>query len=134
MQIEILEPAGDAYRPGVCNIGPREVAKRRAFGVVGIAVAVALGALLLVVDAPPLARILVLLPLWGGLISLEQARRKFCAGFARAGIRTAFGSDATEAVTDAADLATDRAAGQRMVAYCGAIAAAVTAVFVLLPI
>ena len=77
---------------------------------------------------------LVLLPLWGGLVSLEQARRKFCAGFAAAGIRTVFGSDATETVTDAADLATDRAAARRMVAYCGAIAAAMTAVFVLLPI
>ncbi len=134
MQIEYLEPAGGAYRPGVCNIGPREVAKRRAFGVVGIAAAVALGAVLLAVDAPPIARVLVLLPLWGGLVSLEQARRKFCAGFATAGIRTAFGSDATEAVSDAADLATDRAAARRMVAYCGAIAAALTAVFVLLPI
>ena len=133
MQIEILEPAGDAYRPGVCNIGPREVAKRRAFGVVGIAVAVALGAILLVMDAPAISRVLVLLPLWGGLVSLEQARRKFCAGFARAGIRTAFGTDTTEAVTDAADLATDRAAARRLVAYCGVIAAVATAVFVLLP-
>lgn len=134
MQIEILEPASDAYRPGVCNIGPREVAKRRAFGVAGIAVAIALGALLVAIDAPALARGLVVLPLWGGTISLEQARRKFCAGFATAGIRSVPGSDATERVGDAADLATDRAAARRLVAYCGAIAATITAVFILLPI
>ena len=134
MQIEYLEQPGDDYRPGVCNIGPREVAKRRAFGVVGVAVAMALGAVLVAIDAPPLARGLVLLPLWGGLVSLEQARRKFCAGFAAAGIRTVFGSDATEKVGDAADLAADRAAARRMVAYCGVIAAGITAVFVLLPI
>ena len=39
------------------------------------------------------------------LISLEQARRKFCAGFAYAGIRSVSGSDATESVQDTADLA-----------------------------
>jgi hypothetical protein len=76
----------------------------------------------------------VVFPLWGAIISLEQARRKFCAGFAYAGIRSVAGSDATESVSDAADLARDRASAGRMVAYSGAIAVAITAAFVLLPI
>lgn len=134
MQIQYLDADGPGYRPGVCNIGPREVAKRRAYGLVGIASAAILAVALLAVDAPPLARGLVVFPLWGGIIGLEQARRKFCAGFAYAGIRSAHGSDTTESVADAADLATDRAAARRMVAYCGVIAAVATAVFVLLPI
>jgi hypothetical protein len=37
-------------------------------------------------------------------------------------------------VADVADLARDRATARGMVAYCGAIAAAIAAVFVLLPI
>ena len=134
MQIQYVEPAPGDYRPGVCNIGPREIAKRRAFGVAGIISAVVFGFALVAVDAPPLARVLVIVPLWGALISLEQARRKFCAGFAYAGIRSVNGSDATESVADPADLAVDRAAARRLVAYCGVIALAIVAVFVVLPI
>jgi hypothetical protein len=132
--IEYLEPAAGGYRPGACNIGPREIAKRRAYGVAGVLSAVVLGGVLLAVDAPPLARGLVVFPLWGAIISLEQARRKFCAGFAYAGIRSVAGSDATESVMDPADLAADRATAMRMVAYCGVIAIAIATAFVLLPI
>ncbi len=134
MQIEYIEPAPGDYRPGACNIGPREIAKRRAFGIAGIVSSVVLGIVLVAVDAPQVARAIVLVPLWGAIISLEQARRKFCAGFAYAGIRSVNGSDATESVADPAELALDRAAARWLVAYCGAIALAITAVFVLLPV
>jgi hypothetical protein len=134
MQIEYLEPAPGDYRPGVCNISPREIAKRRAFGVSGIIASAVLGIVLVAIDAPHIARAIVLFPLWGAMISLEQARRKFCAGFAYAGMRSVNGSDATESVADPADLARDRAAARWLVAYCGVIALAITAVFVLLPV
>lgn len=134
VQIEYLGQGSGGYRPGVCNIGPREIAKRRAYGIAGLAISVVLGVIVVAIDAPPLARGLIVLPLWGALISLEQARRKFCAGFAYAGIRSVFGSDATERVADAADLAADRATARRMVAYCGAIAVAIATAFILLPI
>lgn len=134
MQIDYLEPAPGDYRPGACNIGPREIARRRAFGVSGIVAAVVLGIVLVAIDASQVARAIVLFPLWGAIISLEQARRKFCAGFAYAGIRSVNGSDATESVADPADLARDRATARRLVAYCGAIALAITAIFVLIPV
>ena len=133
MQIQIVDPANDAYRAGACNIGPREIAKRRAFGILGLAITAVLAVALVATDAPAIARAVVILPLWGALVSLEQARRRFCAGFAFAGIRSVAGSDATEAVADPADLATDRAAARVMVAYCGAIALGLTALFVVLP-
>jgi hypothetical protein len=134
MQIEYLDPAPDEYRPGACNIGPREIAKRRAFGIAGIVASVVLGIVLVAIEAPQVARVIVLFPLWGAIISLEQARRKFCAAFAYAGIRSVTGSDAIESVADPADLARDRAAARWLVAYCGAIALAITAVFILLPV
>jgi len=134
MHIQYLETTPGGYRPGACNIGPREIARRRAFGVAAIVGAVVLGAVLIALDAAPLARSLVLFPLWGGIVGLEQARRKFCAGFAFAGIRSVAGSDATEGVADPADLAADRATARTMVAYCGGIALALTVVFVLLPL
>ena len=37
MQIEYLGPADGEYRPGACNIGRREIAKRRTFGAIGMA-------------------------------------------------------------------------------------------------
>ena len=134
LQIQVVEPVPGEYRPGACNIGPREIAKRRAFGLAGLAISIFLGIVLVAVDAPPLARAVVILPLWGAFVSLEQARRRFCVRFAIAGIRSVTGSDATEAVGDPADLAADRAAARTMVAYCGAIALACTAIFVALPL
>ena len=134
MQIQYLEPTQGEYRSGACNIGPREIARRRAYGVAAIISAVGLGIVLIAIDAPPMARAIVIIPLWGGIIGLEQARRKFCAAFAYAGIRSVAGSDATESVDDREDLRRDHATARRMVAYSGAIAAAIAAVFVLLPI
>lgn len=99
--------------------------------------AVVLGIVLVAIDALQAARVIVIFPIWGGFVSLEQARRKFCAGFAYAGTRSVTsvsGLDATERVTDAADLAVDRAAARRLVAYCGALALVPTVTFVLLPI
>jgi hypothetical protein len=134
MRIDYLEPVAGEYRPGACNIGPREIAKRRAFGVAGIVATVALAAVLVAIDAPQIARAIVLIPLWGAIVSLEQARRRFCAAFAYAGIRSVNGSDATESVVDAADLALDRAAARRLVSESGVIAVAITTLFVLLPV
>ena len=134
MQIEYLEPADGGYRPGVGNINAREIARRRAFGTVAVAGAVVFGVLLVGIDAPRLLRGLVVLPLFVGLISLEEARTRFCGGFAFLGIRSAAGSDATEKVADPNDLAADRATARRMVAYCGVIAVAIATAFVLLPI
>jgi hypothetical protein len=136
VQIDYLEGGTGMYQPGVCNIDGREIAKRRAFGIVSVAGAIGLAALLVAVDAPPLARAIVVLPLGAGLVSLEEARRRFCGAFAYRSIRSATGSgsDATERVTDRAAKAADRAAARWMVAYCGTIAVAITAVFMLLPI
>lgn len=134
MQIQYLEPVPGEYRPGACNIGPREIARRRASGLVALAGAVVLGGVLLAIDAPPIARAIVLFPVWGAFIGLEQARRRFCAGFAYAGIRSVTGSDITERVEDLADVAADRAAARLLVVYCGALALVPTAIFVLLPI
>jgi hypothetical protein len=122
------------YDAGACNIGPAEIARRRRSGLVGIGIAVALAVILVVVGAPAWTRVIVFVPLAGGIISLEQARRRFCVGFAMAGLRN-FGALGQEsAVTDDADRSADRRAALVMVGYASGIAAAVTAAFVLLPV
>lgn len=132
MELQYL--AADPYRAGACNIGPAEIARRRRAGIVGIAVAVALAVALVVLGAPDWTRLAVLPPLAGGIISLEQARRRFCVAFGMAGVRN-FGSLGTmERVEDDAARASDRRAALVLTAQGTALAAALTLVFVLLPV
>ncbi len=134
MQIEYpIEPAGD-YRPGACNIGPQEIARRRTFGLIEFGLAAVLAVALVAFGAPALFRLLVFPVLAGAIVSLEQARRHFCAGFAMAGIRNFGARDAMEHVTDPAALAADRRAALILFGYSSLIAAAITAAFVVLPI
>ena len=124
--------ATSAYRAGACNIGPDEIARRRRGGLAGIGIAVAIAAVLVFIDAPGPLRLLVFPFLAGGLISLEQARRRFCVGFALAGLRN-FGPLGTpDKVTDDGELAADRQAALIMTAYMSAIALVITLVFVAL--
>jgi len=127
------QPTSD-YRAGACNIGPEEIARRRRGGLMGVAIAAVIALVLIAVGAQPLLRLIVFPFLAGGLVSLEQARRHFCVGFAMAGIRN-FGPLGTpQAVDDAADRAADRRAGLIMTGYMSAIALVITIVLVLLPV
>lgn len=82
--------AADPYRPGACNIGQAEIARRRRVGILGVAAAVALAAGLLVAGAPPLARLLVALPLASGAIGpLGAEERVADAAAHRADLRKA---------------------------------------------
>ena len=78
--------AGLEYRPGVCNIGPEEIARRRRSGHVSLLVTVVLLAVLVAIGAPPLARLLLILPAVTAASGYLQARLKFCAGFGARGV------------------------------------------------
>ena len=106
--IEYVDRTVAAYQPGVCNIGPAEVRRRRQVGYLGIAGAVGLGALLLAVDAPPVLRLAVAAPAAAGFSGLLQARLRFCAGYGMAGLRNLGELGQQEAVADARARATDR--------------------------
>jgi hypothetical protein len=75
-----------AYQPGVCNIGPAEIARRRRAGNVGLVATVGLLAGLVAVDAPPVARLLVAVPAAVAASGYLQARLRFCAGFGSRGV------------------------------------------------
>jgi hypothetical protein len=122
------------YRAGACNIGSREIGRRRAFGMAGLAAAVGTGAALLAVRAPRRARWLVALPLYGGLVGFLQARRRFCVDYAMRG-RSNFGAPEDAAhVSSAEDRAADRRAAARLMAEAGATTVVATAAFVVLPL
>lgn len=134
MAMAIKDERGE-YRAGACNIGPEEIAQRRRMGLVFLAVAIGLVAILLVIDAPALARIVVWPPLAAAFTTLEQVRRRFCVAFGMAGVRN-FGPQVgqTQRIEDDAARAADRRTALVMALYCSLAAAVVTAAFVLLPI
>jgi hypothetical protein len=132
--IQYLEGDTGDYRAGACNIGPAEIARRRRAGIVGVAVAILLAVVLVLIDAPVWARLLILPPLAIGIISLEQARRRFCVGFAMAGLRNFDALGREEHIEDDAARAADRRAALVMSAQGTLIAAVITLAFLVLPI
>jgi hypothetical protein len=78
--------AGTEYQPGVCNIGPAEIARRRRAGHVGLAATVVVLGALVAIGAPPLARLVVALPAAAAASGYLQARFHFCAGFGSRGV------------------------------------------------
>jgi hypothetical protein len=122
------------YRPGVCNIGPAEIARRRRSGHVGVIAAVILFAVLVAIDAPPLVRIFVAAPAIIAASGYLQAWLKFCAGFGSTGVFNFGDVGTTEAVADAAAKRADRRRSLQISAASFAIGIAVGIVAVLLPV
>jgi hypothetical protein len=131
--IQYLDDA-PAYRPGVCNIGPAEIRRRQAAGIAGVAAAVGLGALLLIVDAPQVSRLLVALPLGVGLSGFLQARARFCANYGWRGIRNLGAIGDTEPVEDVEARRADRRKALSIFGAAAAGASAVAVIFALLPL
>ena len=125
----------DGYLPGACNIGPWEIRRRRAFALAGFGVAAVLLIGLLMSGAPALLRLIVLFPTWGGMLSWLQARRRFCAAFAMAGISNfADGETGRQAVADPAARRADVHATVRLTRDSFALAVVVTITAALLPV
>ena len=99
------------YQPGVCNIGPAEIARRRRAGHVGLVAALALFAVLVAIDAPNWTRLLIAIPAVMAASGYIQARLKFCAGFGSRGVFNFGEVGPMERVADDADRARDRAQG-----------------------
>ena len=120
--------------PGVCNIGPAEIARRRRSGHIGLIASVVLLAVLVAVGAPPLLRLLLVIPVAISASGYLQAYLKFCAGFGAAGVYNFGELGTTDKIADAAAKALDRAKSTRIGLASFAIGAAVAIIAVLLPI
>jgi hypothetical protein len=122
------------YVPGVCNIGPAEIATRRRTGHAGVIAAVGLLVVLIAIGAPPVARLLIALPVMVGASGYLQAWLRFCAGFGSAGVFNFGERGTTQAVIDPEARRKDRAKAFRIGLAAFAIGAAASVVAVLLPI
>jgi len=81
-----MSASSSAYIPGVCNIGPAERRQRRMMGFVSLAATGVLLAILLLIDAPVLWRLLIVIPASGAATGFLQDRLHFCVGFGLKGI------------------------------------------------
>lgn len=120
------------YVPGVCNIGPAEIARRRQGGWIGLAVTVVLFAALLLSDLSPWWRLILVLPAAASASGFLQAQMRFCFGFSRAGVFN-FGELGEEKwVTDSEALAADRRKGNQLALYSALVGVVVATVAVLI--
>jgi len=130
-----LTPGGSerSYVPGICNIGPAEIARRRRAGHTGLIATLALLAVLVAIHAPSATRLLLFVPAAGAAIGYLQARFRFCAGFGGRGVFNFDALGRTDAVLDPAARAKDRAMATRLALASAAIGLVVAVGAVLLP-
>jgi hypothetical protein len=122
------------YQAGVCNIGPAEIARRRRSGQIGALITIALLAVLIALNVPAPARLLIALPAAGAASGYLQAFFKFCAGFASKGVFNFGALGGEEQVVDAADHARDRSRANQILLASLAIGLLVGLVAVVLPL
>jgi len=120
------------YVPGVCNIGPAEIARRRRVGWIGLGVTAVLFGVLIAVDAGRWWMLLVFLPATMSASGFLQAHFRFCAGFSRAGVFNFGPIGQTQRVEDQESLAADRKRGNQILLYSMLIGAAVALLAVMM--
>lgn len=96
------------YQPGACNIGPAEIARRWRAGHLGVAFTLVTLAVLVVLGAPPLARLIVALPAAGTAVAYLEAALKFCVAFGSRGVFNFGPLGALATITDSSARSRDR--------------------------
>jgi hypothetical protein len=120
------------YIPGVCNIGPAEIRRRRQSGWLGMGVTILLWGAFFIFRVPAAWRLLLFLPAAMSATGFFQAALHFCAGF---GMRGVFNFGAEVGKTDTVSQAEFRVKDRRKARMIGlysvlvGIAAAIAAFF-----
>lgn len=74
------------YTPGVCNIGPDEITRRKKIGWFGVGISALLLLIFILFPVPPLYRLIIFLPVTSAASGFLQAYFHFCAGFGFKGV------------------------------------------------
>ncbi len=125
--------ASDRYQPGVCNIGPDEIRRRRLSGHTGAAVTAGVLGVMLAADAPRGLRLLVALPAAVAASGYLQARARFCAGYGQLGVFNFGPAGHPTEVADAVAQETDRRKAREISVRSGLVGLAVGLGALLLP-
>jgi hypothetical protein len=122
------------YQPGVCNIGPAEMRKRRMSGWVGLGVAVVFLAVAFALGWAAPWRLLVALPVFLSAQGFLQSAFHFCVGFATRGLYNFGALGAEENVMEAEFHRKDLRKATLITVLAFAIAAVVAIVAFLIPV
>jgi hypothetical protein len=125
--------ATDSYIPGICNIGPAEIKRRRQSGYIGLIVTIILWAVLAAIHSPAGVRLLVFFPVMMSASGFIQSYKHFCAGFGMKGLFN-FGTEVgqTDTVAQKEFRSKDRREALQILGYSAvsALIAALIAYFV----
>lgn len=122
------------YVPGACNIGSREILRRRVVGIAALVFAMVSGYTLLAADEiGRTARLGIFFPLLVSAIGFIQARNKFCLAYGLAGTFNFGKIGDMERVFDAESKKSDRRKAITILIQAALVAGFATALFVSLP-
>lgn len=76
----------DQYQPGICNIGPTEIAVRKQAGWISLAISLLLLVIFVWFQVPAIYRLIIFLPATSAASGFLQAYFHFCAGFGFKGV------------------------------------------------
>lgn len=113
------------YIPGVCNIGPQEINRRRRTGWIGLGVALFVFIILSGITSNHWWRLLIFFPATLSASGFLQAHFHFCAGFARKGVFNFGEVGKIQEVTDNSAKTKDQQKGKRITLYAAFIGAVV---------
>jgi hypothetical protein len=74
------------YIPGICNIGPSEIQKRKQAGWIGLVFTIVFWLVFSILHVPSAWKLLLFFPATMSAIGFLQARMHFCAAFGMVGV------------------------------------------------
>lgn len=105
------------YIPGVCNIGPAEIRKRKQAGWMGLIATIALWALFIWFAVPAVWRLTIFLPATMSATGFLQAYMHFCAYFGLASLFNFGDVGKTDTIQQAEFRAKDRRKAWQIIIY-----------------
>jgi len=98
----------DKYIPGVCNIGPAEISRRKWAGWIGLLATIILWAIFVWFNIPRIWRLTLFIPAAMAVTGFLQAYMRFCAHFGFSGLFNFGKTGKTDNITQAEFRAKDR--------------------------
>ena len=124
----------ELYIAGSCNIGTREIMRRRIVALSGLLFSLITASAVLSADSPKSARWALFIPLLVAAIGWIQSRRKFCLAYGLAGTFNFGRMGEIKRVNDPIFRNADRKTALTILLQAIGLAFAVTLVFYFLPI
>lgn len=115
----------DKYIPGVCNIGPAEIKKRKQAGLIGFIVTVVLWVLFIWFDISSIWRLTLFIPAMMSATGFLQAYMHFCAYFGFASLFNFGDVGKTDSVQQAEFRVKDRKKAWRIIIFSVIIGAVI---------